>query len=377
MNKKILSDYLDSLEQHGIPGCDCAVIYKHETVFRHTTGYADSEREKPLTDKNTYWLYSATKLFTCTAVMQLIEKGLIGLDSPVSDYLPEYRNMKVKSGDKTVPAKKQITIRHLMSMQSGLNYNLEAPSIIKIIEDTNNEATTRQVIEALANEPLEFEPGTHFLYSLSHDVLGAVIEVVSGQRLGEYFDNHIFKPLGMRNTGFELTPERKANMSDLFEYDMKTKASLPIPNRNRYVLTKNYESGGAGLISTVDDYLLYLDAMCHGGISKEGHRILSMESIDLMRQDQMNETSKKDFDLFERHGYSYALGVRTLIEREKSGVRSPLGEFGWDGAAGAYALIDVTNNLAIFYIQHVLKCGFVYHEIHPKLRDLTYEMLGL
>ena len=198
--------------------------------------------------------------------------------------------MKVKSGDKTVPAKKQITIRHLMSMQSGLNYNLEAPSIIKIIEDTNNEATTRQVIEALANEPLEFEPGTHFLYSLSHDVLGAVIEVVSGQRLGEYFDNHIFKPLGMRNTGFELTPERKANMSDLFEYDMKTKASLPIPNRNRYVLTKNYESGGAGLISTVDDYLLYLDAMCHGGISKEGHRILSMESIDLMRQDQMNVT---------------------------------------------------------------------------------------
>jgi len=377
MNKKILSDYLDSLEQHGIPGCDCAVIYKHETVFRHTTGYADSERKKPLTDKNTYWLYSATKLFTCTAVMQLIEKGLIGLDSPVSDYLPEYRNMKVKSGDKTVPAKKQITIRHLMSMQSGLNYNLEAPSIIKIIEDTNNEATTRQVIEALANEPLEFEPGTHFLYSLSHDVLGAVIEVVSGQRLGEYFDNHIFKPLGMRNTGFELTPERKANMSDLFEYDMKTTASLPIPNRNRYVLTKNYESGGAGLISTVDDYLLYLDAMCHGGISKEGHRILSMESIDLMRQDQMNETSKKDFDLFERHGYSYALGVRTLIEREKSGVRSPLGEFGWDGAAGAYALIDVTNNLAIFYIQHVLKCGFVYHEIHPKLRDLTYEMLGL
>ena len=166
-------------------------------------------------------------------------------------------------------------------------------------------------------------------------------------------------------------------MSDQFEFNMNTMTSEPVPNRNRYVLTNNYESGGAGLISTVNDYLLFLDAMCHGGVSKDGYRLLSMESINLMRQDQMNENSKRDFDSFGRNGYSYGLGVRTLIEKEKSGVRSPLGEFGWDGAAGAYALIDVTNNLAIFYIQHVLNCGYVYHVIHPRVRDLTYEMLGL
>jgi len=377
MNKKILADYLNSLEQCGIPGCDCAVIHNHEVVFRHTVGYADWDRKKPLTDKNTYWLYSATKLFTCTAVMQLIDKGLIGLDSPVSDFLPEYRNLKVKTENGIVPAKNQMTISHLLSMQSGLNYNLEAPSIIKIKEETNNEATTRQVIEALANEPLDFEPGTHFQYSLSHDVLGAVIEVVSGKKLGEYFDEYIFKPLGMKNTGFELTPERQANMSDQFEFDMSTMTSKPVPNRNRYVLTKNFESGGAGLISILDDYLLYLDAMCHGGISKDGYRLISVESINLMRQDQMHEISKKDFDLRGKLAYSYGLGVRTLVDKEKYGIRSPLGEFGWDGAAGAYALIDVTNNLAIFYIQHVLKCGYAYNVIHPKIRDLTYEMLGL
>lgn len=96
-----------------------------------------------------------------------------------------------------------------------------------------------------------------------------------------------------------------------------------------------------------------------------------------MRQDQLNETSKKDFDLFGRKGYSYGLGVRTLIERENSGVKSPLGEFGWDGAAGAYAVIDVENQLAIFYIQHVMNCGYVYDVIHPKVRDLTYEALAL
>ena len=131
-------------------------------------------------------VYSATKLFTCTSVMQLIEQGHIGLDDPVSEYLPEYKNMKVKEGSLVRPAKNSITIRHLMSMQSGLNYNLDAPSILKVLEASEYEATTRQVVAALASEPLDFEPGTRFQYSLSHDVLGQY-RVVSGQHLGRYF----------------------------------------------------------------------------------------------------------------------------------------------------------------------------------------------
>ena len=238
VNKEILINYLNSLEQCGIPGCDCAVIHNHELVFRHTAGYADSKREKSLTDKNTYWLYSASKLITCTAIMQLIEKGLFDLDTPVSNILPEYKNLNVKTNKGLIPAKNPMTIRHLLSMQSGLNYDLDAPSIRKVVEETNNEATTRQVIAALANEPLEFEPGTHFLYSLSHDVLGAVVEVVSGQKFSEYLHEHIFKPLGMKNTGFELTHELEANMSDLFEFDMDNMLSTPSPNKNRYFLTK-------------------------------------------------------------------------------------------------------------------------------------------
>ncbi len=377
MKEAILSDYLDSLLECGIPGCDCIVYHNHRPVFRHITGYTDTANNKPLSQTNTYWIYSATKLFTCTSVMQLIEQGHIGLDDPVSEYLPEYKNMKVKEGSLVRPAKNSITIRHLMSMQSGLNYNLDAPSILKVLEASEYEATTRQVVAALASEPLDFEPGTRFQYSLSHDVLGAVIEVVSGQHLGRYFDEYIFKPLGMKNTGFELTPERKANLAGQFEYHADTKTSTPVPNKNRYVLSKNYESAGAGLITTVDDYILFLDAMCNEGVSADGYRLLSMNSINLMRQDQLKGESKKDFDAWCRRGYSYALGVRTLIEREKSGVRSPLGEFGWDGAAGAYALIDTENHLAIFYAQHVLNCGYAYDVIHPKIRDLTYEMMGL
>lgn len=377
MDKTILADYLDSLEKEGIPGCDCVIFHNHKPVFRHTTGFADAGKTKLLTSANTYWLFSATKLITCTAVMQLIEKGKVALDAPVADYLPEYKRLNVKCGTDVVPAKNTITIRHLLSMQSGLNYNLQAPSILKVLEETENQATTRQVIRELAKEPLEFEPGTHFLYSLSHDVLGAVIEEASGQKLGEYLDEHILKPLGMKNTGFELTPDREANMSEQFEFHMDTMTSKPISINNCYQLSNKYESGGAGLISTADDYILFLDAMCNNGVSADGFRVLTRESIDLMRKDQMNDISKKDFDGWGRGGYSYGLGVRTLVEKEKSGAKSPLGEFGWDGAAGAYSVVDVENHLAIFYIQHVRNCGYAYSVIHPKIRDLSYEMLGL
>ncbi|EPR11857.1 serine hydrolase domain-containing protein [Ruminiclostridium papyrosolvens] len=377
MDKSILADYLDSLETKGIPGCDCVIFHNHKPIFRHTTGFADARKTKPLTSANTYWLFSATKLITCTAVMQLVEKGKISLDAPVADYLPEYKHLNVKCGSEVAPAKNTLTIRHLLSMQSGLNYNLQAPSILKVLKDTKNEATTREVIRELAKEPLEFEPGTHFLYSLSHDVLGAVIEAASGQKFGEYLYEHILKPLGMKNTGFEITSDREANMSEQFEFDMDTMTSKPMSLVNSYKLSNRYESGGAGLISTADDYILFLDAMCNDGVSADGYRVLTRESIDLMRKDQMNDISKKDFDEFGRIGYSYGLGVRTLIEKEKSGVKSPLGEFGWDGAAGAYAVIDVENHLAIFYVQHVRNCGYAYSDIHPKIRDLSYQMLGL
>lgn len=377
MNQTILANYLDSLEEKGIHGCDCVVYHNHKPVFRHITGFADLGRTKPLSNANTYWLYSASKVITCTAVMQLLEKGSIRLDAPVSDYLPEYGNLKVKNGSGVEQAKNAMTIRHLFSMQSGLNYNLGAPSILKVLEETDGRATTRQIIKALANEPLEFEPGTHYMYSLSHDVLGAVIEVVSGQSFGTYLDEHIFKPLGMKNTGFVLTPERKANMADQFEYHMDTMSSTPISLINPYILSKNYESGGAGLISTADDYILFLDAMCNDGTSIDGYRLLNTESINLMREDQLSDVSKADFDLLGKVGYSYGLGVRTLVEKEKSGAKSPFGEFGWDGAAGAYALIDVENHLAIFYLQHIRGCGYAYDVIHPTIRNLTYEMLGI
>lgn len=377
MQTQQLTEFLNSWEKRGIPAGDCIVVCRHRTVYRHMWGYADAGRTKPLSAQNIYWLYSASKLITCTAVMQLVETGAVELDDPVADYLPEYGSLRVRDQGGTHPARKTMTIRHLLSMQSGLNYKLDAPAIRQAVRETDGQATTRQVIRALAGEPLDFEPGTHFQYSLSHDVLGSVVEAVSGQSFGAYLDAHIFQPLGMRDTGFRMTPAQRDRLTAQYLFDAEKGVSAPMTPENNYALTSRYESGGAGLFSTVDDYAKFLDAMCGGGQNTDGCRILLPRTIDLIRTPQLGAGSLKDFALFGRSGYSYGLGCRTLVERKHSGSLSPVGEYGWDGAAGAYALIDVEHRLAVFYAQHVRGSHFVYTEMHPVLRNLVYEMLGL
>lgn len=374
MQNYVLTKFLDSLEDQGIPGCDCAIYYQQKPIYRHMAGYADTEKAKPITAETTYWLYSVTKIFTVTAIMQLVDKGIIELDDPVYAYIPEYLNLKVKEGSELRHAKQIMTIRHLLTMQSGLNYNITSQSIRKVTSDSNRQASTVEVIRALAEEPLDFEPGVRYQYSLSHDVLGAVIEMVSGKPFDQYLSDSIFKPLGMNDTGFDLTPEKEDRMSQQFIYSPKSRTSKQTKKTNSYILTRNYKSGGAGLISTVDDCIRFLDAMCNNGTNPNGYQILSRKAIDLMRSDQLSEGSKLFFD---KPGYSYGLGVRTLVDKEGARSKSPIGEFGGGGAAGSYALIDVKNQLAIFYAQHVLGCEYAHQVVHPKIRNLTYELLQL
>ena len=139
------------------------------------------------------------------------------------------------------------------------------------------------------------------------------------------------------------------------------------------MFTPNYESGGAGLIGSVEDYIRLADALACGGVSADGYRVLSMESIDRMRQDQLTGASRADFLQFNRRGYSYALGVRTMVDNRAA--RSSVGEFGWDGAAGAWVMMDTQRRLSAYYGQHVLGCRYSYDVIHPKLRDMIYEGL--
>lgn len=371
MNFSELTKYMDTLPQYGVPGCDLAVYRDHEEIYRHMAGVRDAAGAEPMRGDETYCLYSCSKVFTTCAAMQLVERGLLDLDDPVSAYLPAYASLTVREGDAVRAARRAMTIRHLMSMQSGLDYELESPAIREALAATGGRATTRQLVDAMAKNPLNFDPGTDFLYSLSHDVLAAVVEVISGQRFSDYLKEHIFGPLGLTTVGFSLKPEDEARLCAQYMRDEETgRAELCVGDANNYRLSPDYESGGAGLYSDVKDYITFVDALACGG-SRDGARILSPEMMQLWSANQLGPRSRASFDTWNRRGYSYALGVRTRVDTSVGG-RGQIGEFGWDGAAGAWTMIDPVNHLSAFFAMHVRNFGEVYDVVHPTLRDLIY-----
>ncbi|MBR3105993.1 MAG: beta-lactamase family protein [Clostridia bacterium] len=370
-----LTAYLDYLHKLNVPGCDLAVYKEHELIYRHQAGWRDVERTAPIQGDEAYFLYSATKVFTSCAAMKLIEEGKMRLDDPVSDYLPAYAKLTVKDGDAVRPAKTVMTVRHLMSMQSGLNYNTEIPAIEKVMKDNHQRATTRQIAEAKAEDPLEFDPGTDFQYSFSHDVLAAVIEVVSGQRFSAYLKEHIWEPLDIHGMAMRLNDDLKNRLCPLYAYEPKAyslKECSKEEIEDRF--NPEFESGGGGMIGTVADYIKFADALACGGKSKDGAHILSPEMIQLWSANQLCPKGRQSFDGWHRIGYSYALGVRTRVN-DRIGGPGALGEFGWDGAAGAWVMIDPSNRLSAFFGMHVLNYGYNYDVIHPTLRGLIYEGL--
>ncbi|MBQ8963253.1 MAG: beta-lactamase family protein [Clostridia bacterium] len=366
-----LTKYMDSLDGVGVPGCDLAVWRDHEPIYRHMAGFRDAEGTQPVRGDEVYCLYSCTKVFTTCAAMQLIQRGLLDLDDPVSAYLPAYAHLTVRDGDALRPAKRAMTVRHLMSMQCGLDYDMATPAPLAELARTKGQATTRQLVDARAKDPLCFDPGTDFLYSLGHDVLAAVIEVASGLRFSEYLRQNIFEPLGLGTMTF--TPDEAALKRLCAQYVFDGKKGVPCAKTdNSYRFSPNYESGGAGLYGDVADYIVFADALACGGVAKNGAKILSPKLIQLWSANQLGPRSRASYETWKRHDfYSYALGVRTRVDTSAGG-RGQIGEFGWDGAAGAWVMIDPINHISAFFAMHMRDFPYVYDVIHQKLRDLIY-----
>ncbi len=391
MNFDKLTAYIDSLnKEYGIPAADCKITKNHEVIYRHMTGYSDFENASPITDATLFRLYSATKVVTMTAVLQQIERGNLKLYDEVRDYLPEFDNMKVankfkfefplqwpKSTDPCHYAHNTIRIIDLMSMTAGLSYDTSSKELQELKEKSNNQASTKEVVAAIAKMPLVYEPRTRYAYALGHDVLAAVVEVVSGQKYSEYLTANIFEPLGIKDFYFHW--DGNQSLSDricaMYQGVFGTDEIKPDDGvmADSFKFTANYESGGAGLAGTVDAYSVFIDALSNGGVGANGARILSEESVMKFTIPYTTGQMSEDFAFAGKVGYEYGLGVRVLTDDKVS--KSPLGEFGWDGAAGAYALIDPVNHISIFYAQHILGFPKVYHEIHPKIRDLAYECM--
>lgn len=373
MNFEKLGKFLDELTIcGGIPGVDIAVCKNHELVYRHMAGLMDRDNKTPISADTLYYLYSASKPITCAAALQLFEQGEFLLNEPVGKYLPEFYDCMVKEKDGSLrkPAS-PILIRDLFCMTSGFSYDIEeARKAMRA--DGKADCTTREMMKYFAKIPLLFDPGTHWNYGISHDIIAALIEVVSGMSFGEYLKKNIFDVLGMSRTATKTSMVDTSKLSQQYVINDKENCTDNYPFINYYYFTESYESGGAGTISCVDDYILFADAMACGGIGRNGKRILSPQTVELMKSDFLDDVKRADMaSKTTMVGYSYGLGVRTLVNKKLEGNLAPIGEFGWDGAAGAYTLFDTENGISVYYAQQVMNGkGYINH---PRIRNLVYE----
>lgn len=345
----------------GIPGFDLIVYKDGQCILRYMDGYADPEKKIPMQGKEKYHIYSCSKLFTCVAAMQLWEKGMFSLEDDLADYLPAFREMTVKTETGIQKAKKPIKIHHLFEMTAGLNYALQTPALQEYYRGGNNPCPTVELVNEIAKTPLEFEPGEGWLYSLCHDVLAALVEVLSGQKFECYVKANIFDPLGMENSDFLHPMEDWEGFARQYRYHAETGVFEPWW-QNTYRPGKEYASGGAGCVATVEDYIKFLEAL------RIGDGILKKETIAMMATDRLTEQQRQMYT-YDKVVNGYGLGMRTPR------LDPTWTEFGWGGAAGAYASVDPVNHITFYYAQHVLSAPV--RPLRPWLyRAIRADLLG-
>lgn len=356
--KALLQHFLD----RGVPGFDLKVMRDGKEIFRHMDGFADLENKIPVKGDELYNIYSCSKPITVTAAMQLWEKGKFDLEDELSGYLPEYKEMTVRTPDGgAVAAKNPILVRQLFTMSAGFSYNLRSPWLLKLKEDTEGQCPTREFARYLAKEPLCAEPGTEYRYSLCHDVLAALVEVVSGEKFEDYVKKNIFDPMGMPRSSFLLPMEEyESKVAPRYQWaEEKAVRGSKIPS---YRLGALHASGGAGCVSTVDEYIRFAEGL-------RTYALLKKETVDLITRPWLNESEKRTLSLSK--AYDYGLGMRMRTPG------TPQADFGWGGAAGASLHVDIPNGISMYYSQHMTSSpiqsirSYVYTAV---LKDLGFDV---
>lgn len=344
-----LKELMDSMIDMGIPGASILVKQHGMEIYRYATGFSDREKQIPMTGNERVYIYSCSKVITCTAALQLWEKGKFDLDDELGKYMPEFAEMSVRTPEGCAAAKNKITIRDLFRMSAGMDYNLTSPPLMKARAESAGECPTRETVCYMAQQPLLYEPGQGWQYSLAHDVIAALVEVISGEKFEDYVEKHIFAPLGIKNSTFVLKEDEKDTIAPLYRNDPLPDSEEPRIERircaNVYIFGPKYASGGAGCVSTLDDYSTFLEGL------KDG-KLLKAETVKMMSTDMLEEGAQRTgHDEWCGSGtYGYGLGVRCAPSTGESSVT----DYGWGGAAGAYLAIDPVNDLTVFYVQHVL-----------------------
>ena len=335
-----LSRFVDSGE---IAGCAVKILRNDRTLFEGSFGYADIEHKIPMSSENTIFaIASMSKVITVAGIMRLYEQGRFKMWDKVSDYLPGFRNPKIAvekpdGSHEIVDAKGEVTMRQLFTMTSGVPYGWADTAAGRIRAEKEKEWQEAKkpfpgMIEyanLVGQLPLAFEPGERWMYGFSIDILGAVIEVLTGQTLGEYLKENIFDPLGMKDTGFFVPKEKYGRIATLYHVNEGLKPEERWFNSEK----PEFESGGGGMYSTVQDYSRFAQMLLHGG-TLDGVRILGRKTVDLISTDHLTPEQRKDDSWDTQRGYGYGLGVRVMTNPELAGINGSVGEWGWDGAFG-------------------------------------------
>ena len=331
-------------------------------------------------------LFSMTKPITAVAAFILYERGMLDLWEPVWHYIPEFRKMKVLTEYALVPADREILIVDLLNMTAGLSYDgednlaeLEMRQILHEIDEDMKKGVPVDLVEAvrrLARCPLVCQPGDRWHYGICADVMGAIVQIVSGMSYGEFLRKEIFEPLEMKDTGFYFTEDRLSRLLPMYtRYNeagqLRVMAKGEMGSRSLVPgdLERSLESGGGGLHSTVTDYMHFAQMLEQKGRYKD-KEILGRKTVEWMTQNQLTRHQYDTIYFDSIDGYGYGNFMRVLDNQNGAVTNGSLGEFGWDGMAGSYFMVDPKENIVFVYMQHIREGGDL--TLRRKMRQIIY-----
>ena len=369
----------DDVTKGTIPGAVLMIARHGKVAYFESMGMLDPETKAPMRKDAIFRIYSMSKPITSVAVMMLFEQGKLSLDEPIAKYIPAFKDMKVgvesKDADgkrklELVAANKPITIQDLLRHSSGITYGFFGDMLVKkayvdanVVDDGLSNA---EFVERLAKLPLAFQPGTTWDYSHSTDVLGRLVEVVSGKSLYQFEKENILDPLGMADTSFYVSdPAKQARLAEPFKNDRSIGAGVEF---NDPRVARPWESGGGGMVGTVADYARFATMLMNGGIL-DGKRYLGPKTLAYMTSDHMGSAIVPGPYYLPGPGYGFGLGFGVRKDAGvSSGIGSP-GEYNWGGAGGTYFWADPKENMFVVFAMQSPKNRVPYRQV---LRSMIY-----
>lgn len=385
--KERLQQVMDASVAKGeTPGCLLMVIKDGEEQVYLESGYADIEAKKPVSREDIFRLYSMSKPITAAAMMILVERGVVDLAEPVSKYLPGFRDQIVRSADgRTEKPDHEVLLEDLMNMTSGLTYggmnetgrltDALFEEVIRGIEEENGGTIgTVEFANRLGKIPLLYQPGQSWSYGTSADVIGAVIEVASGMRFGDFLKKEIFEPLGMWDTDFWVPAEKQSRLEKVYDCQegqppvRYTENNLGIQNDMAY--RPAYEAGGAGLASTIDDYAKFAQMLLNGG-TYNGAQILRPATVKFLGSHTLSAAQQAGFDNWiGLEGFSYGNLMRVLVDPTRAVTLGSKGEFGWDGWLGCYMEVVPEKHMTFLMMTQKKDAGT--YTLSRKIRNIVF-----